>query len=128
MDNGVVDIAPVNLRYATPPEGLRARAGLWLVRLVGQIRRQVLCRLRPGKVARARLRRAGDCRQCGGCCNLTFHCPFWQSDGRCRIYERRTRTCRDFPIDALDLRLTRVPCGYYFETEPEATDRADSAH
>jgi hypothetical protein len=47
------------------------------------------------------------------------------ANGLCRIYERRTRTCRDFPIDALDLRLTRVPCGYYFEAKPEDTDGAD---
>jgi len=128
MDDATVDIARVNRPYATPPRTLRGRAWLWLMRLVGQARRQVLCRLRPGYVAMACEQRQGDCRQCGSCCHLTFRCPFWQSDGLCRIYERRTRTCRAFPIDALDLRLTRVPCGYYFvEPGPEAADRADPA-
>ncbi len=120
-------IAAANRKYEEEPEGPLGRVWLWLVRLVGQVRRQYLCRLRPGHVRRARQHRRGECRQCGGCCHLTFRCPFWQTDGLCRIYERRTRTCRDFPVDALDLRLTRVPCGYWFEPESEAADRADSA-
>jgi len=127
MTDSTSDIAPVNLPFAHEPVGVRARMGRWMMRLAGQVRRQYLCRLRPGYVARARLRRRGDCRQCGGCCHLTFRCPFWRSDGLCKIYQRRTLTCRGFPVDALDLRLTRVPCGYWFEPEPEDADGADTA-
>ncbi|MFO8013204.1 MAG: hypothetical protein R6X20_07855 [Phycisphaerae bacterium] len=127
MTDSLADIAPVNRRYAEEPGGLTARVGRWFFRLAGQVRRQYLCRLRPGYVARARRRRRGDCRQCGSCCHLTFRCPFWRADGLCNIYDRRTRTCRDFPVDARDLRLTRVPCGYWFETEPEDADGADTA-
>jgi len=119
------DIALVNREYAVEPKSLRSRAWRWMLRLVGQIRRQILCRLRPGYVADARRRRRGECRQCGSCCHLTFHCPLLTADGLCRHYHRRTLTCRDFPIDARDLRLTRVPCGYWFE--PEDADGADSA-
>jgi len=127
MTDSVSDIAPVNREYAGDRGGLAARASLWFFRLVGQIRRQVLSRLRPGYVARARRSRRGECRQCGSCCHLTFRCPFWQDDGLCRHYERRPRTCRDFPIDARDLRLTQVPCGYWFDTESEDADGADTA-
>jgi phosphatidylserine decarboxylase len=69
-------------------------------------------------VKRVREARRGECRSCGSCCDLTFHCPFLDPEKtleRCTHYEKRSRTCRDFPIDALDLWLTRVPCGYWFE-------------
>ena len=127
MTDSVSDIAPVNREYADDAEGLAARARIWFLRLLGQIRRQYLCRLRPGYVARARRSRRGECRQCGSCCHLTFRCPFWQDDGLCSHYDRRTRTCRDFPVDARDLRLTRVPCGYWFDTASEDADGADTA-
>ena len=127
MTDSTPDIAPVNRPYADDPAGLVDRMGRWFMRLAGQARRQYLSRLRPGYVARLRRSRRGDCRQCGSCCHLTFRCPFWQDDGLCSHYDRRTLTCRDFPIDALDLRLTRVPCGYWFETEPEDADGADTA-
>ncbi len=121
------DIAPANRRWVEPPRTVRGRVGRWVLRLVGQIRRQYLSRLRPGYVRRSIARRRGACRQCGACCNLTFYCPLRTREGLCRWYRHRPRTCRDFPIDALDLWLTRVPCGYYFEAEPEAAERADSA-
>ncbi len=127
MRDSVSDIAHVNREYVDETDGLAARVGLWFIRLAGQVRRQYLCRLRPGYVTRTRTRRRGECRQCGSCCQLTFRCPFWQDDGLCSHYDRRTRTCRDFPVDARDLRLTRVPCGYWFETEPEDADGADTA-
>ena len=111
-------IAPVNRRFVEPPAGAWKRIGRWFSRLAGQGRRQYLSRLRPGYVERDREVRRGECRSCGSCCDLTFHCPFLDPEKtleRCTHYEKRTRTCRDFPIDALDLRLTRVPCGYWFE-------------
>jgi len=120
-------IAHVNLDHAAVPGHPLARAWRWTLRLAGQVRRQWLSRVRPGYVARMRALRMGSCRGCGSCCNLTFHCPFLTAECRCNRYERRTLTCRDFPIDALDLRLTRVPCGHYFVREPEEEDRANSA-
>jgi phosphatidylserine decarboxylase len=115
-------IAEVNRPYAAEPGG-PARLGRWVLRLVGQVRRQCLSRLRPGYVRRARERRRGECRLCGSCCDLTFHCPYLDETRRCTHYEKRQLTCRDFPHDALDLRLTRVPCGHYFEEEAEAAVR-----
>jgi hypothetical protein len=109
-----VPVSRVNLPHVEPPS-LPGRGVRWVSRLVGQVRRQVLSRLRPGYVAAERARRLGECRRCGSCCDLTFHCPFLTADGPCRIYEHRNVTCRDFPLDALDLRLTRVPCGHWFD-------------
>ena len=112
-------VAASNRRYAASPAVVMARAGRWVSRLVGQARRQVLSRLRPAYVRRRLADRRGQCRRCGACCDLTFHCPFLDDARRCRIYEKRMRTCRDFPMDATDLALTRVPCGHYFEPGPE---------
>ncbi len=110
-------VAAVNRRYVDPQVSLGGRVWRWCLRLVGQARRQYLSRLRPHYVERMRDERRGACRCCAACCHLTFHCPFLRGD-RCTHYEKRTRTCRDFPIDARDLRLTQVPCGFWFETEP----------
>ena len=127
-------VAPPNQRYRRPPDDVPGLALRWLLRLAGQVRRQYLCRLRPDYVARAKAARRGQCRQCGACCNLTFHCPFLTSEYRCNRYDRRTQTCRDFPIDARDLRLTRVPCGHHYDSPPPSTGpygednaRADSS-
>jgi hypothetical protein len=119
-------IAAVNKEHAETPAGVVARTWLWVLRLVGQVRRQFLSRFRPRYVARMRRLRHGTCRGCGSCCDLTFHCPFLTPEKRCKIYQRRFVTCRDFPIDATDLRLTRVPCGHYFVSEPEDVNRANS--
>jgi hypothetical protein len=117
QEDSAIGVAPVNLAYVRPPRGASARIGLWLLRLAGQVRRQYLSRLRPGYVRRVRAERRGACRRCGSCCNLTFHCPYLSDETGCLHYEKRTLTCRDFPIDALDLRLTRVPCGHSFAEE-----------
>ncbi|MCX5676184.1 MAG: hypothetical protein NTX87_14355 [Planctomycetota bacterium] len=114
-------VAPANHGYVRPPEHVQGLAWRWLLRLAGQVRRQYLCRLRPDYVTRAKAARRGQCRQCGACCDLTFHCPFLTSDRRCNRYDNRTQTCREFPIDARDLRLTRVPCGHYYDSPPPST-------
>jgi hypothetical protein len=119
-------VAAVNEPYVDGPKTVSGHLDRWLSRLAGQIRRQYLSRLRPGYVVQVRAQRQGECRQCGSCCDLTFHCPFLTCDQRCSHYEKRTRTCRDFPIDATDLRLTQVPCGHYYEVPAEG-DRADSS-
>ena len=46
-------VAPPNQHYASPPDDVPGLALRWLLRLAGQMRRQYLCRLRPGFVARA---------------------------------------------------------------------------
>jgi hypothetical protein len=120
-------VAPANLPYVRQPVRPPAMAWRWLLRMVGQLRRQYLCYLRPKYVAAARAARRGQCRRCGSCCNLTFHCPFLETSSLCNRYEKRTLSCRDFPIDAKDLRLTRVPCGHYYDSPPEGKDRADSS-
>jgi phosphatidylserine decarboxylase len=94
----------------------------WTLRFVAQVRRQYLSRLRPGYVRRARELRRGECRCCGTCCSLTFHCPLLDESNRCKYYQWRNVSCRDFPHDATDLRLTQVPCGHYFEEPAEDGD------
>jgi hypothetical protein len=120
-------VAPVNIPYVRPPSSPPETALRWLLRLVGQLRRQYLCRLRPKYVAEAKAARRGQCRRCGSCCNLTFHCPFLETSRLCNRYEKRTVSCREFPVDARDLRLTRVPCGHYYDSPPEDKGRADSS-
>jgi hypothetical protein len=122
-------VAGVNRAYVCAPCRPGHRAWVWLLRLIGQARRQYLSRLRPGYVRAMRDKRLGACRGCGSCCDLTFHCPFLSEARRCTNYEKRTLTCRDFPIDALDLRLTRVPCGHYFREEetPQSAAPKDPA-
>ena len=127
MTNDIPAVAAVNAAHAVEPAGAGPRAWRWLLRLIGQARRQYLSRLRPAYVARLRAERLGQCRCCGSCCDLTFHCPYLGPEKRCTHYEKRTLTCRDFPLDALDLRLTRVPCGHYFAEPSEAGSRANSA-
>jgi phosphatidylserine decarboxylase len=116
------DIARGNLRYAEQPGSAARRAGRWLSRFLGQIRRQYLCRARRRYVADMRAARKGSCRQCGECCDLTVRCPLLDGRRRCIAYAKRPVQCRDFPIDAEDLRLTQVPCGHYFEPEPREGD------
>ncbi|MCX5653987.1 MAG: hypothetical protein NTY65_04980 [Planctomycetota bacterium] len=120
-------VAPVNVPYVRPPSNPPAVAWRWLIRLAGQLRRQYLCRLRPDYVAEAKAARRGQCRRCGSCCNLTFQCPFLDEGSLCKCYDKRTRSCQEFPIDARDLRLTRVPCGHYYDSPPEDMGRADSS-
>jgi len=110
-----IDVAEANRRFLGRPTQRGAMTLRWAMRLIGQARRQVLCRLRPAYVARTREERKGTCRRCGACCDLTFHCPFLSKEGPCSCYDHRPQTCRDFPIDSLDLRLTRAPCGHHFE-------------
>jgi hypothetical protein len=125
--DSLADVAVANLPYSCASLGPAARIGRWFLRFAGQMRRQYLCRFRPGYVARTKAARQGRCRRCGSCCNLTYHCPFLKRDGDCRIYDHRTLTCRDFPIDAVDLRLTRVPCGLHFDPPEEERSRANSS-
>jgi hypothetical protein len=120
-------VSEVNQRYGQGPTGTGGRLWLWTIRVVGQVRRQILSRLRPGYVKHARTLRRGKCRCCGSCCDLTFHCPYLSAEKGCTHYEKRQLTCRDFPLDARDLRLTRVPCGHYFDPEPKEKPRANSA-
>jgi hypothetical protein len=120
-------VAAVNQPFIKPVTGAGPRLWRWTLRLVGQVRRQLLSRLRPGYIARMREQRLGKCRCCGSCCDLTFHCPYLNAEHSCTHYEKRQITCRDFPHDARDLRLTRVPCGHYFAPPPGGEPRAHSA-
>jgi len=121
---GIPDANRVHVRAPAHPFGVAWR---YLLRSIGQIRRQYLTRFRADYVQRMKSARLGKCRACGSCCDLTFHCPFLTAEKRCDRYERRSQTCRDFPIDAMDLKLTCVPCGHYFAPRSEDKHRANSA-
>lgn len=79
----------------------------------GKVRRFGVVRLRRSYVQVKLQRRQGECRRCGNCCKIVFHCPWLHDGAHCDIYEKRPVQCRAFPIDERDLR--EVPeCGFYF--------------
>ena len=84
-------------------------------------RRFLLVHFRKKYVQDQLLSRAGDCRQCGVCCNLLFTCPTLTKQGRCLVYNTcRPKACKVFPIDQRDIdevKLNGGNCGYRFEAE-----------
>jgi len=54
--------------------------------------------------------RTGGCSGCGACCKLPVLCVFYMN-GKCRIYEKRPRQCREFP--RVRTQLVSYACGYY---------------
>lgn len=74
-------------------------------------------------VERHLARRKGECKRCGACCQLLFHCAFaaeCKEGIGCKIYKNRPVNCRIFPLHPRDLSERDIvapnqPCGYYFE-------------
>jgi hypothetical protein len=63
--------------------------------------------------------REGKCLQCGRCCKLLFRCPMLVGEiphSRCRIYNRRSKVCMQFPISEEDLMNVNYQCGHSFRT------------
>jgi len=92
----------------------------WLGEGWGKVRRYYLCKFRKGYVERMLMLRRGACRRCGACCSIMFRCPHLEGGNQCKVYERRARQCRAFPIDERDLRGRFSSCGFYFVTAEEA--------
>ena len=90
----------------------------FMVYIAGKVRRFFLVHFNQSYIQRQLLRREGDCRQCGVCCNLLFTCPMLTKNGLCLIYNLcRPGSCRVFPIDQRDIdevKLCGGKCGYAF--------------
>ena len=89
----------------------------------GGPRRWLLKVLWPAYVARQLALRVGECKCCGVCCRMSWHCrhlAYEDNRATCRIYQAdRKVVCQVFPIDKLDLAdRNRVapgqPCGFSF--------------
>ena len=84
----------------------------------GVVRRFLLVHFRAGYVRRQAELRSGECSRCGKCCRILYRCPMLAEGNHCQIYGKRPQQCRQFPIDARDLK--DVPeCSFRFpEMEP----------
>lgn len=81
----------------------------------GKVRRLYLTTFRPDYVRKQIEKRKGECRQCGSCCRLVFHCFYLTTEDLCRTYSSRCSVCSTFPIDERDLRDVGPHCGYSFD-------------
>jgi hypothetical protein len=88
------------------------------VYMAGKARRFFLVHFKKSYIQSQLLRREGDCRQCGACCNLLFTCPTLMKNGQCLIYGAcRPRACKVFPIDQRDIedvKMFGANCGFRF--------------
>ncbi len=86
--------------------------GIFLILLgfAGKFWRRIYFRLSRTK---GNLVGAGECLECGACCKIPLPCIFL-AGGRCKIYEKRPKQCREFPKNKKQ--LISYNCGYY--TEP----------
>jgi hypothetical protein len=74
----------------------------------GKIRRMFLVYLKPQKAKKYLAKRNGECRRCGTCCELMFHCPALVRENglaSCKLYEtHRTQVCKTFPLNERDIK------------------------
>ncbi len=88
--------------------------------IIQKIKRHIYVYLFPARVEKQLEQRQGSCLQCGRCCKLVFKCPVLDeniSSSRCRIYQQRSKVCRQFPISEADLKDVDYLCGYSFKGE-----------
>jgi Fe-S-cluster containining protein len=99
-----------------------------IVLLWGKIRRFYRHFACPGYVRENLSRRRGECKRCGACCKLGHICPYLDLDKNglalCKVYPRRSKNCRLFPIDERDIAdrdiiMPEVCCGYTFTKRGE---------
>lgn len=94
------------------------KKSLFMIQMMGKLRRFYLIHFRKAYVRRQFLLRKGHCRQCATCCTLLFTCPVLTRSRLCLIYGRfRPRVCKVFPIDQRDIdeiALYGAECGYRF--------------
>jgi len=102
-----------------------------------KIRRMFLVYITPGKANRYLTRRNGECRRCGSCCELMFYCPaLIKEEGfiGCKIYDKRSRVCRTFPLDERDIKDRDLvnparKCGYSFNnSHPDKSRDSRNLH
>jgi len=92
--------------------------------LVGNIyawfRRRFLLKYRTNYIENKLKLRKGNCLKCGECCNtfgtiFNTRCIFLSENNLCNIYKDRFITCKSFPIDEVELKLTGMNnCGFYW--------------
>jgi len=89
----------------------------------GKIRRMFLVYLKPKKARKYLARRQGECRRCGTCCELVFHCPALVRENGiavCKIYDKfHSRICKTFPLNERDIKDRDLvnpiqKCGFSF--------------
>jgi hypothetical protein len=108
---------------------LSARAKL----ILGGPRRYFLRLFNPDYVDTQLAKRAGECKRCGACCQMSWRCPHLYYDADklacCRLYgrQRRQSWCVDFPIDERCLNDRELagfiePCGYGWIKPKESDD------
>ncbi|MBI5359298.1 MAG: hypothetical protein HZA48_01810 [Planctomycetes bacterium] len=93
-----------------------------LVNGLGKMRRIYKVYAIPWHVRKKLKGRIGECKRCGACCRLMFDCPalfFENGLACCKIYDKRSKVCRKFPIEPRDLKDRDLinpytPCGYDF--------------
>lgn len=101
-------------------KGIGEKLKLKLLQGKGKVRRFVLSTTKKKYVERQLSLRYGECKRCGACCMLVFKCPFLKTKDEviaCRIYGKRPKGCRIFPLDARDFRELKSPCGFHFPFE-----------
>lgn len=95
-----------------------------------KIKRHIYIYLFGGRVQKQLKLRKGKCLQCGKCCKLVFRCPMLVGEiphTRCRIYNHRSKVCRQFPISEEDLMDVYYQCGHSFITACNAIGDAGQA-
>ncbi len=94
----------------------------------GKARRYAFTRFHKDYVADQARMRAGDCNQCGKCCEILFRCPFLtrldEETSICSVYENRPRQCGSFPIDERCLAEVDFNCTYSFAKLPQEKTEA----
>jgi hypothetical protein len=80
--------------------------------LSGWVRRRFIWYLKRDLVMIWKVKRKGECRNCGRCCTSCF---MHDAKGKCcKIYGYRPAICRAFPLTPEDLKGIRS-CGFMFE-------------
>ncbi|MBI4712011.1 MAG: hypothetical protein HY762_01690, partial [Planctomycetes bacterium] len=109
----------------------------------GKLRRSLLLSFKADYTRELLSQRQGECKRCGACCRLLFHCPALEyrhenngtapTEGNhhpvyseqsepvacCWVYDQRSTVCRTFPLEEKDLKdrdfvIPDRKCGYFF--------------
>ncbi len=89
----------------------------------GVIRRFYLGHFNKNYVNSQKLKRHGECKNCGFCCRFVVKCPLLYQDDEgkylCKIHNNKPSNCNIFPVNEKDIKDRNtlnpdVSCGYAF--------------